>query len=109
MNRCIHRRKAPLLLLLLTFLLLGFVIDAKTQGNFSLVNLRCNNAVNPLGIDATTPQFSWEFTTGNRNFKQVAYQVLVADSPDQLDIAQGNVWNSGKVISGQSSGILFKG
>ena len=44
-----------------------------------------------------------------RNFRQVAYQVVVSDSPDQLDKLEGNVWNSGKVTSGQSSGILYKG
>ena len=109
MNRSIHGSKACLLVLLLTVLFSGFTIDTTAQRSFELVNLRCDNAVNPLGIDATSPQFSWEFKTGSRNFKQAAYQVLVADSPEQLEQIQGNVWNSGKVSSASSSGILYKG
>lgn len=109
MNIKIHGRKASLLLLLLTLLLPWFSIDGKTQQTFELIQLRCDNAVNPIGIDATTPQFSWEYQSSNRNFRQSAYQVLVADSPEQLEKLNGNVWNSGKVVSGRSSGILYKG
>jgi alpha-L-rhamnosidase len=109
MNIFIHRRKASLLLLLLTILHPWFSIDGTAQQNFELVDLRCNNAVDPLGIDASSPQFSWVFNTEGRNFKQLAYQVLVADSPEQLDKMQGNTWNSGKIISARSSGIVYKG
>ncbi len=109
MNRCIHLSKASLLLFFCAFLLTFSVNTVIGQTNLSIINLRCNNATDPLGIDATSPQFSWEFQSVARNFRQVAYQVVVADSPDQLDKLEGNVWNSGKVTSGQSSGILYKG
>jgi alpha-L-rhamnosidase len=81
MNLSIHRRKAPLLLLRPFFLWAAFPITGNAQNNVNLIKLRCNNADNPLGIDATTPQFSWEFSTDTRNFRQAAYQVVVADSP----------------------------
>ncbi|RYF92978.1 MAG: hypothetical protein EOO00_06695, partial [Chitinophagaceae bacterium] len=109
MNSSIHRRKAPMLSLLLLFLCASIVVTGNAQDNFKLIKLRCNNADNPVGIDATTPQFSWEFTTATRNFRQAAYQVIVSDSPEQLEKMQGNIWNSGKVVSPQSSGILYKG
>jgi alpha-L-rhamnosidase len=108
MNSSIHRRKASLLFLLAFFFCATFHVEGNAQ-SFNLVKLRCNNAENPLGIDATTPQFSWEFTTTARNFRQAAYQVWVADSPEQLDKLQGNIWNSGKVVSSSSSGIVYKG
>lgn len=109
MNILIHRRKAALLRLLLALLFHWLSIDGKAQNTFELINLRCNNTVNPLGIDAVSPQFSWEYIASSRNFKQHAYQVLVADSPDLLNNLQGNIWNSGKIISGKSSGILYEG
>ncbi len=109
MNRCIQFRRASMLLLLCWAFSLVFVKDSGAQQRFTITNLRCNNAANPLGIDATAPQFSWEFTSSDRNFRQTAYQVLVAESPEQLDKQDGTVWNSGKVNSSQSSGVLYKG
>ncbi len=109
MNITVHRRKAYLLLLLLSFLHPWLNADVRGQQHFSLIDLRCDNAVNPLGIDATTPQFSWAYQAGSRNFKQASYQILVADDPALLDKQQGNIWNSGRVSSSRSSGILFKG
>ncbi len=109
MNRCIPCRKAFLLLFFFTFLLIAPSTYTNAQQRFSISNLRCNNAVNPLGIDADSPQFSWEFTSIDRNFRQSAYQIWVADSPEQLEKFEGNIWNSGKINSSQSSGVLFKG
>ena len=108
MNRFAFR--APVFRALLLAICITFSgLSAIAQNNPQLTSLRCDNAVNPLGIDATSPQFSWEFTTTGRNFKQSAYQVTVSDSLEQLDNGQGNTWNSGKVSSAQSSGVLYKG
>ncbi|MGN6291818.1 MAG: family 78 glycoside hydrolase catalytic domain [Chitinophagaceae bacterium] len=102
------QRPAVRALLLSLFLsITTFVINAQQPAQ--LINLRCDNANDPLGIDAPNPQFSWEYNTGARNFRQTAYQVLVADSPEKLLADEGNTWNSGKIISSQSSGIVYKG
>jgi alpha-L-rhamnosidase len=69
----------------------------------------CDNAVNPLGIDSRVPQFSWRFRTSQRDFRQSAYQVLVADDPGKLERGEGNIWNSGKILSGASAGVLYRG
>jgi len=78
-------------------------------GPVSVTALQCNNSVNPLGIDAKTPQFSWQLKSSQRNVRQTAYQLIVADSKEKLAVGEGNVWNSGKVISSQSAGILYRG
>lgn len=69
----------------------------------------CDNSVNPLGIDSHTPQFSWQLKSSLRNIRQTTYQILVADSKEGLDNGDGNIWNSGKVHSSQSEGILYQG
>ncbi|RYY61487.1 MAG: hypothetical protein EOO05_06260 [Chitinophagaceae bacterium] len=100
--------RVHLLPLLITFLLVtGAATATYSQSAVRITNLRCNNATNPLGIDAPAPQFSWEYVSAARNFRQSAYQVLVSDSREQLD--NGNVWNSGKISSAQSSGVVYKG
>lgn len=109
MDRYNPHRKANLLYPLFILLFLSFVTPGLAQDNFSLYNLRCNNAENPLGIDATAPQFSWEFSANTRNFRQTAYQVVVAESPEQLNTVEGHVWNSGIVRSGKSAGIVYQG
>ncbi len=70
---------------------------------------RCEDARNPLGIDNPTPQFSWKIRSAFRNYRQLAYQVLVADDSVKLKGGEGNIWNSGKISSPQSSGIIYKG
>lgn len=55
------------------------------------------------------PAFSWSITTDKENFEQTAYQIFVADSPNELTEKSGNIWDSGKVNSGQSTAIPFGG
>src|SRR5262249_49853274 len=73
------------------------------------VHLRCEYRQNPLGIDASRPHLSWQSDNSERNWKQSAYQILVASSPDALRSGHGDVWDSGKVNSDESVGIAFKG
>ncbi len=71
------------------------------------VRLRCEYLDNPLGIDAATPQLSWQSDNTERNWIQSAYQILVASSLENLNKA--DVWDSGKQNSGESVGILYGG
>ena len=73
------------------------------------VHLRCNSVENPIGIDAATPQFSWQSNNTERNWRQAAYQVLVASSAEKLTAGLGDVWDSGKMKSGESVGIAYAG
>ncbi|QNL50465.1 family 78 glycoside hydrolase catalytic domain [Olivibacter sp. SDN3] len=55
------------------------------------------------------PAFSWSIAAYGGNFRQTAYQILVADNAEQLNQSIGNIWDSGKVKSSQSAGIRFGG
>lgn len=77
--------------------------------NAAIADPRCDNATNPLGIDNTTPLFSWKIKSTVRNYRQTAYQVLVSDDSLKLVKGEGNAWNSNKIVSAQSSGIVYKG
>jgi len=72
-------------------------------------DLLCEMQSQPLGIETNEPSLSWKLTSSLRNQHQTAYQVLVADNPEQLKQNIGNFWNSGKVESSQSLHILYRG
>lgn len=56
-----------------------------------------------------TPSFGWNISSDEPEVMQTAYQILVASTEDGLKENLGDVWDSGKVISAQSSGILYGG
>lgn len=111
MKNCTFRNRKPVLVVL--YLLICWMPALLYAENItapvSVTALQCNNAVNPLGIDSRTPQFSWQLKSERRNVRQSAYQVIVSDSEEKLNKGEGNVWNSGKVISAQSAGVLYRG
>ncbi|NCI49665.1 family 78 glycoside hydrolase catalytic domain [Sediminibacterium roseum] len=69
----------------------------------AVLALRTENAVNPLGVDAVTPRFSWQLSGAKRNTMQTAYDITVF-SPDKK-IA----WHSGKTSSSQSVYVPYAG
>jgi alpha-L-rhamnosidase len=73
------------------------------------VHLRCEYRENPLGIDEARPHLSWQSDNSERNWKQSAYEVLVASSGERLQPGQADVWDSGKIQSDQSVGIAYPG
>jgi len=69
------------------------------------VRLRCEYLDNPLGIDKVSPRLSWQSDNSERNWKQVAYEVLVSS----ISTGKADIWDSGKVDSGESVGIGYNG
>ena len=72
------------------------------------VNLRTDQRENPLGIDDTTPQFSWQSDSTERNWRQYGYEILVASAPENLQ-TDIYVWDSGRQASSESVGIAYAG
>src|SRR6266849_3751423 len=89
-------------------LILGIVFAAEVC-LAGVESLRCEYLMNPSGIDATEPRLSWILTSSRRGEKQTAYQILVASSRDLLNKEQGDLWDSGKVVSDESSQISYAG
>jgi alpha-L-rhamnosidase len=73
------------------------------------VRLRCEYLKNPLGIDGTAPHLSWQSNSTERNWRQVAYEVLVASSDENLRAGKADIWDSGRVDSTESVGIVYRG
>jgi len=73
------------------------------------VHLRCEYLENPLGIDAASPHLSWQSDSAERNWQQAAYQVLVSSSDEILRSGKADVWDSGKIVSAESVGVVYRG
>src|SRR5450755_101178 len=73
------------------------------------MHLRCEYRENPLGIDQRTPHLSWQSDNTERNWRQTAYEVLVASNDESLRAGKVDIWDSGKVDSAESVGITYRG
>lgn len=89
------------------FLLLCGSVHAKSDHN--VVDLRCENLNNPLGIGTTFPGLSWKIKSEINGTVQQAYQILAASDSILLNENSADLWNSGKVSSAASVFIPWKG
>ncbi len=74
--------------------------------------LRCEYRVNPLGIDARQPRLSWiavPLDPTARGLKQSAYRIVAASNAESLRRNNGDLWDSGKVVSDQSIQVVYGG
>ncbi len=78
----------------------------ETPGPMAPTELRCEYLENPMGVDVRTPRLSWILEHTERGQIQSAYQVIVSIDPN---IATGDIWDSGRVVSNQSVQIPFAG
>ena len=67
-----------------------------------IYDLRVEDYVNPVGIDNTQPVFSWKTNSDTLGWAQSAYQIKVTCGNTVM-------WDSGKVESDQSVGIVYDG
>ena len=65
--------------------------------------------MNPLGMDAAHPRLSWMITSDQRNVRQTAYQILVASSPKLLAENKPDLWDTGKILSDETTQIAYQG
>lgn len=71
-------------------------------GQVTLQHLLTENLVNPIGIDAPAPRFSWQIVSNQRAIQQTAWEIKVLEGKNTL-------WNSGKVVAGQSVQVPYAG
>ena len=96
---------------LLIVLFASSVIGCNHLSSVVLKELKCEYKTNPLGIDNTSPRFSWKMVdkTNTRGQKQTAFQILVSSSMELLNKNKGDVWDSGKVSTDSSVNNTFHG
>jgi len=96
-------------LIIKSLVLLLFFNSCSKDTQTNIDNLRCEYQTDPLGIDINNPRFFWEIKDSRRGAKQTAYQILVSSSIKKLDKGDGDIWNSGRVLSDQSAHVDYAG
>ena len=82
---------------------------AVPAADLSATGLRCEYAENPLGVDVPAPRLFWKLQSQTRGQQQSAWQILAASSADLLGHDKANLWDSGKVRSGETIHIPYAG
>jgi len=90
--------------------LFAFVCLACSAGAaLTPAGLRCEYIANPLGIDVASPRLFWTVQSDERGQRQSAYEILVASSEKNLMSDYGDLWDSGKVVSDETTFIRYAG
>jgi alpha-L-rhamnosidase len=76
---------------------------------FRVEALLCEGLQNPYGVDETSPRLSWEMHSECHGVTQSAYQVICATRPSLLNETEADLWNSEKILSSESQGIVYEG
>lgn len=76
---------------------------------FTVADLKCENLINPLGIDNTSPHFSWKLKGDGWKQGQTFYEIQVASDSLLLVNDKADLWNTGKVKSDASVMVSYKG
>jgi alpha-L-rhamnosidase len=87
----------------------AFVVAGCGSSEVQVTGLTTEGLTDPLGIDAAVPHLSWILESPERGQEQTAYRVLVASSPENLELDRGDLWDSRKVVSGQSVDVAYRG
>src|SRR4051812_34781237 len=89
--------------------LVAFALTFTANAALSPAKLRCEYATNPLGVDAPNPRLFWILQSAEHGQRQTAYQILAAASEKSLATNSGDLWDSGKVDSGETIQIPYAG
>ena len=95
-----------------TLLLTSFHAGSESSSTLLATHLRCEYLTNPLGIDVAQPRLSWVLEPGNGTLRaqsQSAYRIVVASSAGGLATDRGDLWDSGKIASDQTIGLMYAG
>ena len=88
-------------------ILLFFIFGVTYAQDLALKELTVDHKINPVGIDNRQPAFSWKITGPGYGIIQTAYSLRVAT--DEKFSSSKIVWESGKVITGESILQTYKG
>jgi len=76
------------------------------------LDLRCEYLDSPSAVESAEPRLSWRVESDDTNVRgerQTAYRILVATTEAMLKENQADLWDSGKVESGETLQIAYAG
>ena len=78
----------------LALLFVVLMMQGCRTGGTEIVNMQCEYQNHPIGIDAQSPRFTWNYA-GDTTWQQSAFRIILADSPRGLKRkGEGFRWES---------------
>ena len=102
-DKLIMKRFYSLCIVLALLLSIGILPASAESSDTTVVNLKTQGLVNPVGVNELQPEFSWQMLSSATGAKQTSYHIIVKDAQNEV------VWDSGVVQSAQSVGVLYNG
>ena len=85
-------------------------LRAASTSSLEPANLRCEMAVDPLGVDVEQPRLSWTVESAARGAAAVGLpDSRRVDAPMRCAKDDGDLWDSGKVASDETLHIPYAG
>lgn len=104
----LHKTGRFVSVLFVLLLLCACQVNKKTEA-FSVFNGQVETMKEPILSDEAHPRFSWMIDSKERGIEQTHYRILVSTSYDKLTGDTADVWDSGRIKSGQSIQVPYGG
>lgn len=75
----------------------------------AITNMQAGGSINPLAVPIDRLHFSWKLETTDENHTQASYRILVCSTDEMANEGTGDVWDTGKILSGQTLYIPYGG
>lgn len=79
------------------------------MGKVGIGRLTIEGRLSPEGLDEALPRLGWQLHSDRKKVVQRSYQILVSTSAERLECGEGDVWNSGNILSDQSQQVVYGG
>ena len=99
--------RTPISIAIISFLLLNSC-SKNIDSTLSVSQIKCDGFENPVGTK-NIPDFSWILKSDKRGQIQTAYQIIVSSDRGIIKKKTGDIWDTGKIQSGQSAWISYQG
>ena len=93
----------------IVLLAISLLLLQPIRAQLSVLQLRTESLINPMGIETLKPRFSWQLESPRRGIRQTACEVRVAGNPGALVSGRGIIWQSGRMETDASVHVEYSG
>ena len=85
------------------------MLSVSTTAEIKVTHMFCDEKVNPIGVYPKDLTFSWIWKSNRENDLQQYYRVVVSSNLHNIESGSYDIWDSGRVKSGNNIQIDFAG
>ena len=78
-------------------LIICLIYSYSLSAQITVTKLLTENQENPIGLDTSSPRFTWVMASEKSNKSQSAYQVRVSQNEGELVRGRDLLWDSDKI------------